>query len=423
MPIQQPDHNSRATRLYLMLALSGLALAARLVIVLMYVHTTPVADFWTFGFEPSHIAAALVRGFGFSSPFTDHSGPTAWIPPAYPWLIAAAFKVFGIYSAGALWFMLAVNLLCATLTIAVIYRIGLRSFSPEIAFGGAFLWAASPDAVAMSVRIWDIGPATLLGALLVLCYLRVVQADARSRDWIIYGILWGVSALVSTTLLAMLPLTMIVLFLHDRARMRRQTTLALGIAILIMLPWTVRNYVEFGRLIPIRGNFGAELWAGNHPGVQGPSDESLHPLKNKDELNAYLTMGESRYMADCQRRAMRFIRENPKQFATLTGARILSFWTAPLVMTSAWPIGCSVLAWVSMIFLLARRATRLVAVPFAAAMFFFPFSYYISHAESYFRSPIEPLISLLTAYGFFKCLEKISARGSAASAASSLPDS
>lgn len=423
MPIQQSDPNSRTTRLYILLALSGLALAARFVIVLMYVHTTPVADFWTFGFEPSHIAAALVRGFGFSSPFTDHSGPTAWIPPAYPWLIAAAFKVFGIYSAGALWFMLALNLVCATLTAAVIYLIGLRCFSPEIAFGGAFLWAASPDAVAMSVRIWDIGPATLLGALLVLWYLRVVQPEARPRDWMIYGTLWGVSALVSTTLLAMMPLAMIVLFLLDRGRMRRQTALAVGIAILIMLPWTIRNYAQFGRLIPIRGNFGAELWAGNHPGVQGPSDESLHPLKSEEELNAYLTMGESKYMAVCQRQATTFIRQNPRPFAVLTRERILSFWTAPLVMTSAWPIGCSVLAWVSTILLLVRRATRLVAVPFAAAMFFFPFSYYISHAESYFRSPIEPLISLLTAYGFFTCLERISARGTAASAASSLPDS
>jgi 4-amino-4-deoxy-L-arabinose transferase-like glycosyltransferase len=387
----------------------------------MYLHTTPIADFWTFGFEPSHIAAALVRGFGFSSPFTEHSGPTAWIPPAYPWIIAAAFKVFGIFSPNALKCMLALNLVCATLTTAVIYRIGLRCFSAEAAFGGAFLWAASPDAVAMSVRIWDIGPATLLGSLVVLCFLRAVQRQARLRDWIIYGSLWGIAALVSTTLLAMMPLAMIVLFLLDRGRMRRQAAFALGIAILIMAPWTVRNYVELGRLIPIRGNFGAELWAGNHPGVQGPADENLHPLKNKDELNAYLTMGESRYVADCQRKAMSFIRANPKQFAVLTGARIVSFWTAPLVMTSAWPIGCSVLAWASMIYLLARRETRLIAVPFAAAMFFFPFSYYISHAESYFRSPIEPLISLLTAYGFFTCLEAVSARG-AASKASSLPN-
>lgn len=400
----------------LLLALSGLAFLVRLVVVWRYFKTTSTMDFWTFGFEPSHIAAALARGLGFSSPFTDNGGPTAWLPPAYPWLIEISFRIFGMFSARALECMLAINIACATLTTAAIYRIGLRCFSAEIAFCGALLWAISPDAVAMSVRIWDIGIASMLGVLVVLWYLRIVQSEARTIDWVIYALLWGVSALTTTTLLAMMPLALLVLFFHGRGKYRRQAVFAGAIVILAMVPWTIRNYRQLGHLIPIRGNFGAELWMGNHPGVQGPADESMHPLKNPQELSDYLSMGEPTYVATRQRMAKEFIRQNPGLFAKLTVERFISFWAAPLVMTSGWPIGCSVLAWVSTIFLLWRRESRLIAVPFAAAMIFFPLSYYISHAESYYRSPIEPLISLLAAYAVFTCLDMISHRGAAGAA-------
>jgi 4-amino-4-deoxy-L-arabinose transferase-like glycosyltransferase len=409
--------NAKRSQTYVMLALCGLAFIPRLALILYYTRETPTQNFWTYGYEPSHIAAALVRGYGFSSPFTEHSGPTAWLPPVYPWLIALFYWLFGIFSAKALACLLALNLISATLTVAVVYRIGLR-LSTEVAFGGALLWAISPDAIPMSVRIWDISPATLLGALVVLWYLRVIEPAARTRDWVIYGLLWGCAALVSTTLLAMMPLAIAVLLFAHRGRMRKQALMATAIAILITVPWTIRNYREFGRLIPIRGNFGEELWAGNHPGVSGPADESVHPLKDKTELNDYLTMGESRYVVSRQQKARQFIRENPKTFAVLTWERFLSFWSAPLVMDAAWPTICSVLAWIATVLLLWRRESRMIAVPFVAVMIFFPFSYYISHAESYFRSPVEPEISLLAVYAFFAGIALLSARGKTRSDAS-----
>jgi len=414
------ESNSKRTGIVVMLALSGLALTVRLVIVWMYARTTPILNFFLFGYEPSHIAAALVNGQGFSSAFSVHSGPTAWIPPMYPWTIALAFKLFGVFSGGALWFLLGLNLIFATATTATIYRIGQRCFTPDVAFGGALLWAVSPDAVAMAVRIWDIGPATLLAALVVLWYLRIIQSDPGWKDWIVYGVLWGLSALVSTTLLAMLPLPFLVLFLRQHGRFRKQIVAAFAIVILTMTPWTIRNYVRFGRLIPIRGNFGAELWAGNHPGVQGPADESVHPLKDKSELDAYEQMGEAGYVASRQRMANAFIRGNPKQFVELSWERFISFWSAPLVMSSAWPAACAVLGWAAMILLWWRKESRPLVTPFAAVILFFPASYYLSHAESYFRSPVEPLISLLAVRAFFQCIELVSPHSAAASADSPL---
>jgi hypothetical protein len=396
---QNPMVASRPTssreQFFALLILCSLAFVVRLVFVWRLFHAAPLWQFWGSGVEPSSIADSLIKGLGFSSPFAVPSGPTAWVPPFYPYIEAVAFYFFGSFSVKAVWCLLLLNLCCATVTTAVLYRIGMRCFGSLAAFGGALIWALSPDTVAMPARLWDASLGTLLATLLVLWYLRLVQSPTRTRDWVLYGLLWGVAALTTTTILAMMPLAVAVLFLRDRGSARRQTMVAVATLIVVLLPWTVRNYRQFGKLVPIRGNYGAELWAGNHPGVQGPDDESAHPLKDKAELAAYLNMGEMRYVADCQKRAYRFIRENPKQFARLTGQRLIGFWTAPRMQTSAWPTGCGVLAWASLAMLLWRPQTRLLAVPFASAFLFFPCSYYISHAENCFRFPIEPLILLL----------------------------
>ena len=68
------------------------------------------------GNEASHIAAHLVRGDGFASPFTDLAIPTAQQPPLYPLFMAGIFRLFGAFSKISLYLILAAN--CAASPIA-----------------------------------------------------------------------------------------------------------------------------------------------------------------------------------------------------------------------------------------------------------------------------------------------------------------
>jgi hypothetical protein len=51
-----------------------------------------------FGWETGRIARSIASGQGFSSPFASGTGPTAWLAPIYPYLLAGVFKVFGVYT-------------------------------------------------------------------------------------------------------------------------------------------------------------------------------------------------------------------------------------------------------------------------------------------------------------------------------------
>lgn len=386
---------SRQEQTWLIVALCCITFLLRFAMAWFIYHAKPM-EFWAHSIEPERIAVAILNGEGYSSPFTPHTGPTAWNPPLYPLIIAASFKIFGIYSVKAACLLLGINFVCATITTAIMYRIGSICFGPRAAFFGAMFWAISLDTVMWAARNWESSLGALFATLITLWYIRLLQSPTKTRDWVIYGALWGLCGLTTATLLALMPIPMAVLFFRKHRESRNRVMIAFLTTIILLTPWTVRNYLRFGTFIPIRGNFGTELWAGNHPGVHGPLAESLHPLIDVKERDAYAAMGEARFMASRQKLAMDFIRHNPRQFAALTRARIVSFWTAQRVLSSTTNYWCTALTWTSFILLL-RKKTRLFAAPFAAALILFPIPYYISHAENYFRFPIEPLLLLLAA--------------------------
>src|ERR1700704_1142108 len=68
-----------------------------------------IEDNFSFGFEMGRIGRSLVTGGGFGSPFDQYTGPTAWEPPLYPLLIAAVFKLCGIYTYTSAFILLTIN--------------------------------------------------------------------------------------------------------------------------------------------------------------------------------------------------------------------------------------------------------------------------------------------------------------------------
>src|SRR6202030_106594 len=93
-----------------------------------------------FGWEMGRISASLASGHGFSNPFGPSTGPTAWEPPLYPYLTAAVFHVFGIYSKASAFVLLTLNSAFSALTCIPIFLIARRIFSERVAIGSGWAW-------------------------------------------------------------------------------------------------------------------------------------------------------------------------------------------------------------------------------------------------------------------------------------------
>lgn len=320
------------TIVYYMLVIGMLALVTRTSVALLTTSWV-FTENWSFGYEMGEIAASLASGDGFSWPeWSSHpQGPTAWMPPVYPMVMALAFKTFGIYSEKAAISLFIFQTLISLLTCFLLYHIGKRVFNSQVGLLTAFLFAVYPPAIHFSVQqIWS----TLLFAcclsLLILSLLEVRARPNVSKSFGT-GLLAGFTALVDPIVVVSYPLIAIWLYVtlaRNRIAMGKLVAAAC-VAFTIMLgPWLLRNYFVFGRYVFIKSNLGHELFLGNNPYASG----SFAAPQSKESL----TVAEKEFLSGAEEpsrngflllKAITFISAHPDQFWRLTLNRVGQYWT------------------------------------------------------------------------------------------------
>jgi hypothetical protein len=394
------------------------------VLYLTLAHTyriRPYDDHMLFGEEMGRIARALATGFGFSDPFRGHTGPTAWVGPLFPLLLAGVFKLCGVFTGQSAWVILVLNSLFSALTALTTWEIAARCFNQDVARWSAWTWALYPAAMQYAVRwVWDTSLTTFLFSWVLVVALRTRAASdvAASEEtaggtpgrWALLGLLWGLTALSNPALLIFLPICGLWV-LGGAANWKRQ-----GIGVLLaglmfsacIGPWMWRNWEVFHQFVPARGNFGAELYLGNGPGATGLLMEYDHPIQAPDQLRQYARMGEISYSRMRGGLAVTSVRNDPGRFARNTLRRIFFFWAGvphPIERTP-WVeyarglnfVFGSVCGLLGLVLALRRRATA--AGLLAWAFVLLPLVYYGVAAHARFRHPLEPLIVVLGVYLF-----------------------
>jgi 4-amino-4-deoxy-L-arabinose transferase-like glycosyltransferase len=401
-----------------------LAMLLRLSIILVG-HTYKFKTFddnFSFGWEMGRIGRSLALGQGFSNPFNDPSGPTAWEPPIYPFLIAAVFKLFGIYTHASALVLLTINSFFSALTCIPIFLISRRCFSEKVAIWGAWLWALLPNVTYWSTRwVWETSLAALV--MTVLFWLTLILEEREGwRPWVEFGVLWGIAALTNTSLLAFLPASGLWIWIR-RAKQRKRSFTGVLLAALMFFaciaPWLVRNYEIFGQPIFIRSNFGAELRLGNGPGADGTWMEFLHPSQNVYEMRRYLRLGEIAYVKQRKQEAVEYIKADYARFAFLSLKRFIYYWGGipklskfpPPEVKNALFLASSLLALFGLI--QAIRKKRRGAWLFFWLILTYPAVYYFVFPHPRYRHPIEPELGVLIVYIFSETESKKRSRESA----------
>jgi hypothetical protein len=331
------------------------------------------------GNEASHIAAHMVRGDGFASPFTDLPIPTAQQPPLYPWFMAGIFKLFGTFSRVSLYVILGANCIVGSFTALFLHQVGLKYFSSHVALFSAWMWSVFPPIAITDITLSSYAFASLA---LVLWLKFVPTLAPKASNWILLGIATGVMLLLNPMLILLLPAS--VLWLDKQKALAMSAT-----ALLCIAPWYVRNYRVLGHFYPaLRDNLGMELYLGNHAGMSGTCDYWTGDSPYGSELPK---TGEARFFELRRSDAIAYVKSAPKDFFVRSAKRFGRFWFTP------WPIVYVILL------SLAIWGTTLVPRPFAAFTAFlfvcYPLVFYVTQAAwaTAYRHPIEPLILLMSA--------------------------
>ncbi len=392
----------------------AVAFLLRFVFVCLSFKSLPASDhFEHFGAEMGWTARSLALGHGFSSPFYPQTGPTALVCPLYPLLLAAVFKVFGVYTNASAFVALLLNAVFSSATSAVIF-FGMREFfGRRTALSAAWIWALYPYAVYYSaVYLWDCALTSLLFAC---CFFLAVTRlpQMQLSGWAGYGLLVGLAALSNPSILSVAPV-LLLYALWQRYRAGRTVLLPLLATVTLMAatlaPWCIRNMRAMHQPVLMRDGFWAEFYAGNAGDTSHSNPGWTHPASNPVEMQQYERRGETGYMAWKHGLALQQVQQHPGAFAIACARRIVRFWTGYWSFSHSYledealdlpnvPF-CSALTLLMVLgaWQLYRR-NRSLAVPYLGALLLFPLPYYVTHASMDYRQPIEPMIVGVIAYG------------------------
>jgi 4-amino-4-deoxy-L-arabinose transferase-like glycosyltransferase len=391
------------------------ALAVRMLVVafLYRQQVVPERDYFHFGWETGRVARSLALGRGFSSPLFGDTGPTAWVTPLYTYLVAGTFKLFGVYTPRAAFAVLALNSLFSALTCVPIFLLACRAFGSRVAIWAAWAWALFPYAIDFSAeRVWGDCLNALLVTLVILFAVRV-ERSGRLRHWAEFGLLAGVTALATTPVVAIVPVlgAWIAYRIYRRGgEWRVGAATAALVFVLAVSPWFIRNYRTFGRFVPFRDNFWAEVRVGNTGDTSDLYPDWAHPSTSNSEMEEFRRLGEFGYLGRKREQALAFIHDHPGGFAFLTLRRAIYFWTGfwnlnPQFLASE-PFYIPNIFFSTALFALmlaglrtAFRERNPLGWPLAAVIIVYPLVFYITHPSMDYRHAIDPMIVVLATYG------------------------
>lgn len=373
-------------------------------------------------FEYGQIAWNIVQGHGYSWDFEGRFplAPTAYSPALYTYSLVPWFALFGVNLIGP-------RLMHAVLLAAVawfLYKIGERLINRRVGLLAAAIWAIYPEMIFLGMRI---APENLMFPLMM-AMMWFVQAPREAmfgRTALMGGALTGLAAWTNPSL----QLLAIIVPAHwwinghlkSRQGLRRLALFAIG-GIIIVAPWTIRNYIRFGAFVPLRTAFAYNVWRGNHPGATGTVytfegrniDEAMDP--------AYAAYVEQHMVPDeierdrfFAREVERFISERPLDYIRLSLRRLGYFWwrdrthalTGNVFYWMPWLL-ILMLAAVGLYSIRSHwRAWSLWLMPIVGFMLLFSLTVYAPR----YRMTIYPSMFLLAAVGVDQCLRKFGIAG------------
>jgi 4-amino-4-deoxy-L-arabinose transferase-like glycosyltransferase len=377
-------------------------------------HTINYNDFGWESWEMGWTARSIFLGQGFSSPFLPVTGPTALVPPLYPYILAGVFHLFGLNTVKVAFAILGLNSLCSSLTCIPLYFLVRRSLSERAGRVAAAAWCLYPFAVYFSAdRVWDYA---LTGLLFTTCLMLAQRLHQRGPwFWAGFGALYGLTILSNPSVVALLPILLLIAMVQvyrARGHWFRNAAIASVAFIAVCTPWQVRNHNVMHANFFMRDGFWLEFYAGNNGDTHESNSAFAHPASNPVEMTKYQQMGEIKYMAEKHDLAVNFVKTHPGFFVVATARRILRFWTG------YWSFAPQYLKYepfdlpnvpfcLFLLYFMAKglrrwwREDKRAALPYLLALMVFPIPYYLTHSSMDYRQPIEPLIIILVSIGLF----------------------
>jgi len=355
------------------------------------------------------------------------------LSPAYLYIVTAYVKGFGEN-----WQLLKyLHSLVGCVVCMLIYAVGRRAFDNRTGFIAALLYALYGNVLILESTLEPVVFVLLFNSLTVYFLLKaedfLPQSRQRLLNTCIAALFTGVSIITKASFLLFLPLATLWILFGSRqlAPLKKRLSAVLMfniVALLVVLPITVRNYVKLNDLVLVTADAGKVFYHGNAAGATALQWTSLEGAgfvaeTTEDPDNTHVLFRETAsYLSGKQlnpseassfwvRRTFSDILDNPLNYLKLEISKALFFFHdyemhfIPSVYTEYkrslhYPLVryglISALAVVGMTLALgrARPLTLIYGI-----LFLYLFSGLLFIVQSRYRTPAVPYLCLFAAHG------------------------
>jgi 4-amino-4-deoxy-L-arabinose transferase-like glycosyltransferase len=260
------------------IALGAIALVALAIRIAFVVIVAPVVPKLGDASAYHLLAEQIARSGSYIRPFDNlllHlQRPTAEYPPLFPLLLAVPARL-GLHSVDQQRIFVA---FVGAGTVALVGLLGRRVASPAVGLTAAALAAVYPmlfltEATLMSESLY------VMLVVLVLLFAYRAYDDPKPARFVALGVAVGAATLTRAEgallgAIVVIGVGVVTRTLGSRERVTR-VALALGVALVVTVPWTVRNAVRFHAFVPVSTNAATLVDGANCDATYGGSQLGL----------------------------------------------------------------------------------------------------------------------------------------------------
>jgi len=348
--------------------------------------------------------------------------PSAIWPPGTSAAYALVYSLFGSGQWAVKCFNLAIGVLIVFLTI----ELGRRWFNRTVGLLAGLLVALWPVFIEYTTIIGSemLFAAALLGVLLL---FDEICSNERHLTLlaVVFGGLIGIATLLRPTAILLPALLAVVFYLQKRTIVPALKLLFVStvLALIVLAPWSARNYALFGELVLTSTSGGSNLWMGNNPATTGfyqqPPD---HPGLNevqldrvfKDDAVAYIKQAPMAFVTRTLVKAVRLYERETigvawnKEGIERTFGRLGS--SAVKVLSQAFWMGALLLFVMGCYFSARQGLVSFACHPAIATLAYFTLIYAIIVIQDRYHVPTDPVIAIFAAYAISQFVPVSSAR-------------
>jgi len=215
--------------------------------------------------------------------------PNLWMPPLYPYYIYF-FTFFYLSDQNLVSLILSSQILMASISVILFYKINKIFFSEKISFYGSILFSIFPLHIYANIQIASISLQMFLTMLFLYFFFQIVKKQNLSSI-IIFAFVSGLLILLRAEFRIILLLSLLYLFIFFKVPIKKLLLIFL-ISLLTISPYLIRNFLIFEKITIIETS-GYNLWKGNHPiamkqsiveGLDFSKDRDLELKKKIDKI-------------------------------------------------------------------------------------------------------------------------------------------